>query len=134
MQCEHIKADGERCKVTWGIHPDSGRCFAHCPERAEQRKEGRRKGQLQSSHVRRKSTFRTVPRGRAPAMPETAQDAADWSAWLTLATVTGEVDARTARECAGSLRCFLTALDKAELQKQIRELQAMVRKLKGTKR
>jgi hypothetical protein len=64
-------------------------------------------------------------------MPETAQDAADWSAWLTLATVTGEVDARTARECAGSLRCFLAALDKADLQKRIRELEAMVRKAKA---
>jgi len=131
MQCEHVKPDGDRCKVTWGVSPTSGRCFCHCPERAEQRKEGRRKGQLQSSHVRRKSTFRTVPKGRAPPMPETAHDAADWSAWLTLATVTGEVDARTARECATALRVFLTALDKAELQKQIRELQAMVRKLKG---
>ena len=131
MQCEHTKPDGEQCRVTWGIHPDSGRCFCHCPVRADQRAEGRRRGQLQSAHVRRRSTFRTVPVGRCPAPPQSAQDAQDWASWLTVAVTSGQVDARTGKEAATALRVFLTALDKSEMQRQIGELQAVVRKLKG---
>ena len=133
MQCEHIKADGERCKVTWGVSESSGRCFCHCPERAEERAESRRKGQAQSAHVRRRSVFRTVPPDRAPPRPETIEDAAAWSSWATLAVATGQLDARTAREIAGLLRVLVSAVEKGALTAQVAELKRQVAALRKGK-
>ena len=130
MRCKATSSRGEQCRCEWGINPDNGLCYSHDPTREEQRREGQRKGQAQSSHVRRRTTFRTVPAGKCPPMPQTAQDAADWAAWLTLATVTGEVDARTSKEAYGAIRTFLMALDKSELQQRIVELEALVKKAK----
>ena len=51
-----------------------------------------------------------------------------WSSWATLAVASGDLDARTAREIAGLLRVFVQAIDKAEMQRQIRELEKLVKR------
>ena len=129
-QCKATNLKGEQCRVEWGVNPENGLCYTHDPTREDQRKEGQRKGQKQATYQRRKSAFRVVDPGKAPPMPQSAQDAADYAAWLVEATVTGAVDARTAKEASGALRTFVAAHDKAQLQKRIAELEALVKKAK----
>ena len=46
------------------------------------------------------------------------------------AVAVGQIDAEVGQKVSGLIRTFLTALDKAEMEGQIRELQATVKKLK----
>lgn len=66
-----------------------------------------------------------------PGALETAEDARRWSGWAVTAKATAVIDAATAREIQYGLRTFLGALDKAETDTRIRELQATLAELKG---
>ena len=126
-RCEHIKTDGERCgqSVPEGVRF----CIWHDPKRKAEagriRKQG---GKLGGS--RRTAVIRTVQDEEAPGPPETAADAARFLSWITHAVVTGVLDARTGKEGAYACRAFLAALEKAEMEGQIRKLQELVKEMK----
>lgn len=108
-QCVHIKDDGERCGSKSRINPNNGLCLWHDPLRQKKATELRRRGALSTKRTRQnEKRTRTVEATEAPPMPKTLNEVADWLAWLAVAVVTGQVDARTAKEAT-------TAVDKLRL-------------------
>lgn len=108
--CEFIKADGKRCAVHGNLRetPEGLLCIWHDPGRKAKAQELRRKAQKASMEKRRAERVRTVELTEAPPMPKSLDQVADWLAWLAVAVVTGQVDARTAKEAT-------TAVDKLRL-------------------
>src|SRR5690625_4416063 len=108
-QCVHIKDDGERCGNKSRIDPTSGLCVWHDPKRRGVAQEMRRRGAEAATRARRqRQKVRTVEVDEVPGMPRTLDEVADWLSWLAVAVVTGQVDARTAKEAT-------TAVDKLRL-------------------
>lgn len=109
-QCSAVKPDGGRCGVRANLRatPDGPRCLWHDEARRKEATEARRKGQRAATEKRKGDRVRTVEAKEAPPMPKTLDEVADWLAWLAVAVVTGQVDARTAKEAT-------TAVDKLRL-------------------
>jgi len=132
MQCRHIREDGTRCGVTFGLV--EGLCWHHDPGRAKDADAARRKGlkaASQTSRRRRGGTVKTVDPTDAPGgPPQTAEEARQWVAWATWAVATGQIDARTAREVGYNVRAFLTAHEKTEMEAAIEELRAHSKKIR----
>lgn len=42
--CGHEKSDGGTCEAGFGLCPDCGKCWSHCPHREEERQEARKRG------------------------------------------------------------------------------------------
>lgn len=123
QRCEHVREDGTRCKVTWGVNEANGLCLCHDPTRKTELAKARSAGGKRTAEKRRRIRIRTVAHEEAMDPPETIEDAARWAAWATWAVAVGELDARTAREIAGLTRVFVTAMEKGELASRIVKLE-----------
>jgi len=129
-QCPAIKADGERCRVTFGLNPETALCWFHDPVRADERRRTSSLAGKRTAEERRKRA-RTIHEDEAMQPPATAGEAKKWSAWLAFAAVTGLLDRGTVREAAGAIRVFLSSLEKAEYEAALEEIRAEVRELRG---
>jgi len=131
-QFEHCRAlaetTGQPCRVSNNLSPD-GLCFWHDPDRAERLADARKRGGI--IRARNMKSRLTVPDGEAPPVPRTVEDAAQWAAWATHAVATGRIDHRTAHEVAYSLNALLRALDKVALSDRLKEVEAMIAKLRS---
>jgi hypothetical protein len=120
-QCKRIKSDGERCRQN--MPSGAEHCLWHDPERkaeaAQLRHAGGKKG-----GGRRTLPIRTVQEEEVPGPPRTAEDATRLASWVSWAVLTGKIDPKTAHTAAYSIRSFLAALEKSELDVRIRELRA----------
>ena len=127
-RCEALKDDGTRCKNTHTLEAtESGlRCVWHDParlvaRRAMQAKGGRRKPPVRAA----------LPENDLPPIPETAADAALWSAMLVQWVATGALDPARAGQINQSLKVFLSAISRADLERRIKELERTYKRLEG---
>ncbi len=63
----------------------------------------------------------------APPPPEALEDVAVWLRWLTVAVVTGRVDARTAHEATVALKELRPTLEKIDLDRRVKELEKQLK-------
>lgn len=122
--CEHIKDNGERCAVTGNLRPTPAglRCLWHDEGRRREAREARRRGQKSAIKARAKDRIQTVEAEEAPPMPKTLDEVVEWLAWLSVAVVTGRVDARTAKEATTAVDKLRLALkDRDKLDERLKE-------------
>jgi hypothetical protein len=128
IRCRAVKTDGTRCEQ---VVPEEGNaCLWHDDARAGEAQAARARGAEGKAAAARAAKYRTVtadavPHGRAP---RTMDDAIAWSSWLTLATVTGQLDPTTVREANRSLQTLKDSLTKRDLLARIGELEKLVKR------
>ena len=121
-RCKGRKADGTACGAIASLVKADGWCPAHGPGASERMRERAVKGGQATAAKHRRNV-------EPPALPETADDAVYWSAWAMHSVATGAIDTSTAREISSNCRVFLTALDKAHLEGEVKRLKAAVKEL-----
>jgi hypothetical protein len=127
-RCEYIKADGNQCGQR--VSEGNRYCIWHSPTRKKEAAAARSRGGQAAGRNKRK----TPPADELPSgPPETAAEAQQWASWLTWATASGKIDPNTSQRVSTSLRVFLTALEKAEMEQEIARLQAQVKELQRAK-
>jgi len=73
---------------------------------------------------------RTVDPADLPGpAPKTLEDVVVWASWATQAVATGQIDHRTSREIATMLAQLRGGIEKAHLERELRELRATVKRL-----
>lgn len=126
--CAHVKDNGERCAVDFGLCSCHGACFHHAPCRAEERAKAKSKGgnatKAKNAAKHTTATLRAAPESDAPAAPETVEDAKDALSWLSWAAMTGKVAPAVARDSAAVLREFIKAVEKSDLEAEIAAMRA----------
>lgn len=128
-RCIATKSDGERCKTKFGLS-DEGYCYAHDPEREEERKKALSKGGRATAAATRRNHTWTVNPDEVMGPPKTAAEAMRWSSWATWAIAVGELDKGTGSVVLRGVSTFLKALEAAEVERKIDLLEATVEKLK----
>jgi hypothetical protein len=128
--CGGTKKSGEPCTSTLGLSA-AGLCLNHDPERAAAAREIRAAGGRATGAAKRaaKETRLTAP-DDVPAAPRTLDDAVRYFAYLTHAVASGKMDARAAHEAAYSLNGFKAAVEKRDLEREIKALQKQLTELK----
>lgn len=124
--CGFEREDGTRCGTGFGLCDGCGRCFNHCPHRAEERRKASEKGAYVAAHGPG-----ALPPGEVPPAPETLADAVLWSAWAARAAATGELDTARANAAARLLKEFRQALERSEAKEELAELRAKLEELHG---
>lgn len=130
MQCEHVRPDGTRCKVTFGVDKAERRCWHHAAKWRVKRERATALGG-RTTAAQKRVRPKTIAEGEAMEPPRTAEEAKNWSAWLVRAVVIGAVDKGVAQQASTALRTFLTALEKSDYEKALAEVQAEVRAMKA---
>jgi len=74
--CTHIKDDGARCEVTFGLSP-AGLCYHHDPERAEERAEARARGAAATNRQKRAKARTSFDPDRLPRL-DSLEAAQQW--------------------------------------------------------
>ena len=125
-RCMGTTKKGAPCKMTLDLQmtPDGLRCPLHDPKRAEER---RRRSSLGGK--RSKRTKRIRPED-VPALPQSMQDAQAYMAWIADNLAHGRLTDNRAKALTASIRGFMQAVSLAELESQVRELRAQLKKLK----
>jgi hypothetical protein len=107
QRCQAIRSRGERCKVDFGVDPESGLCWHHDPKRADERRRAASQGGHSTAAIQRGNRRRTALAEDVPPEPQTVEDAIKWASWAVRAVATGVIDVRTAHEVGYVLRAFL---------------------------
>lgn len=126
-QCVFVKDDGERCATGFGLS-DAGLCYAHDPERAEERQEARKKGARTVNATRK--TIRTVALEDTPGELDSLEDVARWLKWTALALATGKIDARTGSEITKALKELRPTLERLATEAEVKALREQLREFK----
>jgi hypothetical protein len=102
------------------------------PERRKTAKAAREKGVRNSARKKDKNARRTVLASELPieGPPQTLDDAAVLSAWVAIATATGQLDPSTSRAIMKSLEIFKAVLKERDYVQEIARLKELVRTLK----
>lgn len=127
QQCAYVKEGGARCRVDFGVNPDTGFCWSHDPARRKKAQRARRLGAQKTAEKRRRAS--PIDPNDVPAAPRTVEAAADMAAWAARAMLLGEITRHEARDLASILRAVLDALKASDVSSQIEELQAKVERL-----
>jgi hypothetical protein len=126
--CSFIRPNGQPCRAA--VREDGDQCLFHDKAQARKASEARSKGAATTNAKRAATAVRVAAPDQLPNKLESIEDAAVFGAWLTVAVVTGVVDARTAAEGSRALRVFVDAqrhVDKNDerfraLEKKLAEL------------
>lgn len=129
-RCEHVKDDGERCRVTNSVNPDTGLCYFHDPERREELQRARSKGG-HATAAKRADDDRAVPTHDAPDPPETLEDAVEWAAWASVQVATGRLDTSRANAVARLLKEFRQALERSESREALERIEELRERVEG---
>jgi hypothetical protein len=132
QRCTATKEDGIRCRVTVSLCPDCGRCFWHCPHRAEQRRAAASKGGKAGGPGKRwkKGRPHHARPDQAPPQPRTLDDCVRWSSWLAWAVSVGVIDSGTGRVAVQAIGQLVRSIEKRDLEREIDELRSQVKLLK----
>ena len=131
--CRGTKTNGDPCGSKLGLSLD-GLCLNHDPERQDAvlaiRVAG---GQAAGAAKRaaRAARAANVPDDVPPA-PKTLDDAVRYFAYITHAVATGKLDARSAHEAAYALNGFKAAVEKRDLEREIKGLRKQLEEMKRT--
>jgi hypothetical protein len=117
------KVNGDPCPTSFGLNPDSGLCYMHDPERAEEAQAARSRGG--------KATAGRMKRGpvEPPAALVEMQDAVAWASWTADAVARGQIDTRTAREISTAIKEFRASVEKAGLVAKLKAAEATIAQL-----
>lgn len=127
-RCTAYTRNGTPCTCTVGLQeePTGVRCVNHSlTGRNEKVMAGAVKGGKKTS--RRRSAGDSFPEPPMPHGPESAADCMVWSAWAVMNVATGELSPNAGSRVGALLKTFLESLRIAELEDQIKTLQAQVR-------
>jgi hypothetical protein len=126
-RCGFIKANGEQCKVTFGLSQTTGYCFYHDPSREEEREAARSRGGKSAAKARRPwATDDQVP-GRGP---RTAQEGLEWASWCVEATARGWISEGVSQRISTAINTVLRAASQASMEREIAELKGQVAELR----
>lgn len=129
-RCAFVKADGSRCRVTFGLH--DGLCSPHDPARKAATDAARAAGGTTTSQVRRASKYRVLDPQQLGGRPaRTLADIERGVATMTFAVGTGAADPATAREY---FRGATTHREIKTLRRVVADLLSLRRDLKALKR
>lgn len=139
-RCGHsggVNANGEPCGALLGLSPITGLCRIHDPATAEEARHERLAGGAAAAETHRAKRIAREsnrPEGLPPP-PQTIEDVPPYASWAVDAVAKGPdgggIDVRRAREITGLLKEFRSAVEKAELARQLRELQKELKHWKG---
>jgi len=126
-RCTFVKADGNGCRVTFALSPETQLCAVHDPARRDVMRAARHRGGASSAaHQRGGKAVRVVSVDAVPPLA-TLDDAVAASAWLFKLGVSGQLDPGTAREGNRSVTTFKDSIHKRDLLVRIRELERKLR-------
>ena len=123
-----VTKSGAACRSVLNLSSTSGRCVQHDPARQSERlamlQAGGRAAGLAKRQAREAEMTAAVsgPAGM-PTRLETLDDATKLAAWITLACLRGQIDARTAESATKGVRQFQLSREKKELVDRIRILE-----------
>lgn len=126
-RCKGTTKAGNPCQAPF-VDPAVGYCVAHRPGgTGEMRERGKRGAEATRRLFKGRGTVKS---SKAPAPPETMEDAKNLSSWATHAVLTGEIDPKVGQVVTGLLREFRGATKEAEMAKEIERLRSTVAELK----
>jgi hypothetical protein len=111
-RCSAHRRDGQPCAAA--PLPDSAYCFAHDPQRAEQRDQARRRGGANSAKVVRLRGL--MPPRLVPIFDELEAALGEVHA--------GELDPKRAAAMAGLARAMVAVLTAGELEERVRQIES----------
>lgn len=123
-RCKGINNRDQPCGVVAPIYSD-GFCMWHSAD-------PKATHQLDRMRVRAKraSKGRVVHPDDLPGELETFDDAVRWLAWITKRVATGQISSNAGRVATATVRSFMQAIDKRDVEDKIKQLQALVKKAK----
>jgi hypothetical protein len=126
--CSFVRPNRQRCRAN--VHAEGDLCLFHDQARSRQAHQARSKGAATTNA--RKAVVRVVEPSALPGPLSSVEDASRWASWITTATATGQIDARTAHEMSFSLRLFIDARRSADqTDERVRQLEAKLRQLEA---
>ena len=127
-QCAHVKGDGERCGVTFGLS-DAGLCYNHDPERAEARQEAKSRGGKATAKKQRKGTG--LDMDELP--PLVSHEAAEtWTDVIGRAAATGRLSSSAANAALRAVKEWRESHDAGAVSERLDALTAAMRKWRKT--
>lgn len=126
-RCQHVKDDGERCRVDWDLS-DDGLCIHHDPERREAMQENRRKGGLATA---RKLKGKGLDPAELPAL-ESHRAAETWCDVVGRAVAEGRLGHNEGRTILRAVREWRESHDAGEVTEQIEEMREALSEWKAT--
>lgn len=135
VTCVATKHDGTRCRMLNELNPKTGLCPYHDPEREAEVGKRRRNGGLNGGgHGLNRIPPKVVTPEEAPPPPKSLEDCVTYASWATHAVTVGLIDPKTCREVIGAVRQVQSALEKRDLERKVRELEAALRAEKNRKK
>lgn len=122
---------GANCRTSLNLGA-SGLCLQHDPARAAERQAVHAAGGKATAARKRERRAAAGPRD-IPAAPKSLDDAVRISAWITHATLQGEIDVRVSEAATKAIRQFQLCVEKRELVQRLKEAQAELDALKKAK-
>lgn len=128
-RCVATGLNGKPCRVHSGICPGCRRCLWHCEHRTEQAAAARLAGGRKSGRQKVGAKLGKIRVALPDQLPplKTLDDAVRAASWLFEMGATGQLDPATLRECNRSVTTFKDAVNKADLLKRIKGLEARAR-------
>jgi len=123
-----ITKAGAPCRSRLNLSPTSGRCLQHDADRAESAHALRIAGG-RASGMKQRMARAALPEG-APKAPRTLEDAVRIAAWITRATLVGEIDVRVSEAATKAVRQFQLGEEKRAMQKELVALRTQLAALK----
>ena len=125
-QCKATKSDGTPCQSPF-VDPETGYCASHGPGSAGRMSARGRRG-AEALAVKNRGRG-TVDSEKAPAPPETMEDAARIASWACHGVYTGLLDPRVGQQTAALLREFRTATKESDLAARMQKMEARLAEL-----
>jgi len=116
-RCQHVKDDGERCGVTFGLS-DNGFCLHHDPERIEEAQAARKRGGEATAKKLRKSGL-----DADDLPPLTSHEAAEiWTDRIGRAAATGSLPSSAAQAALRAVREWRESHESGEVSNRLESL------------
>lgn len=126
-QCGHEKDDGDRCEVGFGLCPDCGKCWTHCPHREKERQEARSRG---GKETRKRYGADGLRDEELPPL-EDVEAAERWLEIIARAVGAGRLSYKDGTAMVKAVKEFLRARERREaLEKQLEEVKDQVAELR----
>lgn len=124
--CGHEKDDGQTCEADFGLCPDCGKCWSHCPHRAEERQEARKRG---GQATKRRYGATGLRDEELPPL-ESPQAAERWLEIVGRAVGTGRLAYQDGKAVVMAVKEFLRAHERGAMEEELQELREQVAELR----
>ena len=129
-RCTATTKAGSRCRIEWSLRDDPNKgflCRAHDPARREEFLATSKLGGFARIREAKPPDPSKLP---TEGPPRSANDCMKWLSWTTWAAATGELSKASASAITSTIRALLSAIETADLEEQVRDLEKQLKQLK----